>query len=125
MRAFSDWTGHVKLWLQLNGAWLFDRHSQPCLFFQGDSIYDSRGRHVAWWTGTEVRDHDGRLLYADLDAVYLGGIRPPWHLKPIPPTIGSSIPICPTPGLRPFRRPKFRLEWAEADSFLARLVAVR
>ena len=121
MRAFVDSTGYVKLWLHPNGTWLLNVHGRPLALVDGDSVYDLRGRHVGWWTGAEVRDHDGRLVVADLNAVQLKGDMPPWHPRPLPPTVGTNMPVRPTLGLRPLRSPN-RLDWANPSVFINSLL---
>jgi hypothetical protein len=117
MRAFIDSTGYVKFWLHPNGTWLLDVRGDSLALVYGDSIYDLRGRHAGWWTGAVVRDHDGRLVVADLNAVQLKGNTPPRHSRPIPPTVGTNMPVRPTLGLRPLRSPN-RLDWANSSLFI-------
>ena len=125
MRAFYDRTGHVKLWLHPSGTCFLGVDGHPLAFVHGDGVYDFKGRHVAWWDGKEIRDHEGRLLVVDREAVELGAISPPYHPRPIPPTIDASVPTRPTLGLRPSRRARARWEWADVSALLLGLAAVQ
>jgi hypothetical protein len=125
MRAFYDLTGHVKLWLHPSGTWLLDVHGHPLAFVHGDSVYDFKGHHVGWWDGATIQNHEGRLLVMDREAPHLGATSPPYHPRPIPPTVEASTPPRPTLGLRPSRPARARWEWGDVRAFLLGLAAVQ
>jgi hypothetical protein len=123
MRAFYDRTGYVKLWLHPNETWFLDVNGHPLAYIEGDGVYDFKGRHVGWWDGMKIRDHEGRMLVVDREAAHLGTITPTYHPRPTEPTIEHYVPVRPTLHARPSRHTMPRWEWADVSDFLDGLAA--
>ena len=120
MRALYDRTGHVGIWLDENEQWLLDLHGNALAFVHDGSIYDLKGRHVAWWRGDRIQDHHGNVVYVTCDVQYLHTLNVLRRLGPLPPT-EKIMPMRPMLGLRPLE-PLTSGQWADQQSFLNNLL---
>src|ERR1700722_380119 len=100
MRALYDYSGHVRIWLRNDTKWFVDSHGNALAFIDEGSIYNLKGRHVAWWRGDRIRDHHGNVVLVTHDVQLLETLKPTWHIRPLPP-IQRTMPTRPTIGLRP------------------------
>ena len=100
MRPLYDHQGHVRVWLNDDEKWLLELHGEAVAYIFQDSVYDLKGRHLAWWTGDRVLDHSGNVILIVPDAQDLRVSRPPWHPRPTTP-IERTLPAPPMLGLKP------------------------
>ena len=100
MRALFDQNGEVRIWLRDDAQWLLDLHGNALASVHEGGIYDSWGRHVAWWRGDRILDHYGNVIFVTQDVQHLQMLKPIWHLRPLPPP-PKMMPLRPILGLRP------------------------
>ena len=122
MRGLYDQKGKVEIWLPEDEKWLLDLHGNAIACVHEGSIYNLKGRHVAWWRGDRIEDHAGNVIFVTHDVHHLRMLKPLWHLRPLAPT-PKIMPLRPTPGLRPIE-PLASGRWADPRTFMEGLRCV-
>ena len=63
-----DKTGASSYWADPASSQIFDPTGQAIALINFDSVFDRSGKHIGWWYGDHIRDHDGRMLLFVLGA---------------------------------------------------------
>jgi hypothetical protein len=72
-----DKTGASPYWADPASSQIFDSTGQAIALINFDSVFDQSGKHIGWWYGDHIRDHDGRLLLFVRGAQIAGVNLPP------------------------------------------------
>ena len=116
MLALYDQKGEVGIWLGEDQKWLLDLQGNAIACVHEGSMYDLRGRHVAWWKGDRIEDHAGNVIFVTHDVEHLRMLKPFFHLRPLPP-IPKIMPVRPLLSLRPIEFPASG-RWGDPRVFL-------
>ena len=115
MEPLYDRGGRVFGWIDLESGRIRKPHGRHAAFVVGDSVFDWRGRHVAWWQENHVRDSNGRVALFLRGAEGLGPAVPALAAVPARPAI-AAVPARPALAARP-ARPARSASWANAIPF--------
>lgn len=110
VEALYDQAGRVYAWLDTATGRIHGRRGENLAFLDGNSIYDWRGRHIAWWQDGHIRDRQGYAALFTANATNLGVVRPVRAVSPIRP-VKAVAPVRPIKQAKPVR-PVKRLAWS-------------
>jgi hypothetical protein len=110
-----DRLGAVFGWIDLQSGKIVNRQGRHSAFVANGSVYDWRGRHVAWWHDDHIRNHSGQIALFLRDAGGFGPAKPALSAIPVRPAIAVT-PARPVTSATP-ARPARSASWAPLIPF--------